>query len=436
LARALFGGDVEEERPVKKILVLCPNSWDKEALASERIREGREIIYDYEHLLDTPAEGLGTFDTFDFMRAIAGDYRDRGLAGVVGTGDYPGAILAAHVGKDLGLTVPDPKVVTLLSHKWHSREIQRRSAPEATPEYFALDPFEPLPENLPLPFPFFVKPVKGTMSVRARMVRDTKDLEAAVRTSPAELANYRAIFAPFQQLLDAYGDVNVPALHFIAESPLSGDQVTVDGFVQNGRAEIMGIVESIMYPGTYSFKRFEYPASFPKPVLERMAGIAKKVLEASGFDHACFNIELFYDRANDRIAIIEINPRMSYQFGDLYERVDGMNTYEVQLRLALGEPVRWSRGSGKDGAAASFVMRRFTDALCTRVPSEAEIEAVKSRFPGTTIKVLAKVGERLSEQDQDVGSYRYAIINMGAPDQTRLHGDYSVVERMLSFEFS
>src|SRR5262249_25010696 len=161
---------------------------------------------------------------------------------------------------------------------------------------------------------------------------------------------------PFQQLLDAYSDRKVPAHHFIGEAPLAGDQVTVDGFIQNGKATTMGTVDSIMYPGATSFERFEYPSSLPPEVQDRMCAISARAIEASGFDHSCFNVELFYDRERDQISIIEINPRISYQFADLYERVDGVNTYEVQLRLAIGDGVTWAPRRGKDGAAASFVM--------------------------------------------------------------------------------
>ena len=51
-----------------------------------------------------------------------------------------------------------------------------------------------------------------------------------------------------------------------------------------------------------------------------------------------FNIEMMYDAATDRIGIIEINPRMASQFADLYEKVDGTNSYT--------HPARYRRGRG------------------------------------------------------------------------------------------
>jgi biotin carboxylase len=423
---------------MKKILVLCPNVWDKEALSRREIRDRYDLVFAGEELLETPSLWKGIrFDLFRYMRALIDRFEADGLAGVVGTGDYPGSMMAAFVGKELGFPVPDPKAVTLLSHKYYSREIQRVATPEATPEFFTIDPFAPFQSNgrPRLAYPFFVKPVKGTMSIRARMVNEDRELRAAVKTSLKERFVLTMLLRPFQQLLDAYADRRVPAHHFIAEAPLCGDQVTVDGFVQGGKAQIMGIVDSIMYPGTMSFERFEYPSRHPPAVQDRMREIAARAIESSGFDHSCFNIELFYDRARERISIIEINPRMSYQFGDLYERVDGTNTYDVQLGLALGDPVEWSSGRGRDRVAASFVLRRFEDGRCVRAPSSAEITRIQEAFPGTTIKILARVGKRLSEQDQDVGSYRYAIINMGAKDREALEDAFREAKCMLAFEF-
>ena len=82
------------------------------------------------------------------------------------------------------------------------------------------------------------------------------------------------------------------------------------------------------------------------------------------------------------------------------------------------------------------VIRRFKDARVVRVPSTAEIEALERRFCGTTVKVLCEEGKRLSAQDQDVGSYRYGIVNMSGPSWDQLYADYAEAERALRFEFA
>ena len=127
---------------------------------------------------------------------------------------------------------------------------------------------------------------------------------------------------------------------------------------------------------------------------------------------------------------------MAGQFSDLYERVDGKSSFAVQLALATGQPVHWPRGSGADRVAASFVMRRFTDARVLKVPQAAELAAVAREVPGALIKILCAPGERLSDHDQDVGSYRYCIVNLAAPSRELLHARYAVIEKLLQFRFA
>jgi hypothetical protein len=228
----------------------------------------------------------------------------------------------------------------------------------------------------------------------------------------------------------------VAAHYFVAETPLSGDQVTVDGFVQRGEVTIQGVVHSFFYPGTTSFSRFQYPSPLPAEVQARMGEVVTRVIQRSGLDNTCFNVELFHDPASGRIHLIEINPRMSYQFCDLYERVDGTSSYDVQVRLALGQSARWTRGAGKDRAAASFVMRRFRDARVLAAPGDEQVRKVKERWPGTIVNLLAHAGERLSQHDQDVGSYRLAIVNMGASSVEALEAAWAEAEPMLPFDLA
>lgn len=419
----------------KRILVLCASSWDRKNLSSAN-HPGYEFVFAGDELIENPTliQGL-RFDILAYIRDAVARFEGHGFSGIIGTGDYPACMLAAGIASYLKLPSPNIRDVVLLSHKFYSREVQKTHAPEATPHYVPINPFQLNGKPDGLEYPFFVKPVKGTMSIRAQMVADPQELRRALKFSLRERVEKFLLLRPFQHLLRVYSDGLVPAHHFIAETPLKGVQVTVDGFVQHGRATVMGIVDSVMYPGTISFERFEYPSRLSASVQERMSAIAVRTMEGSRLDHACFNVEMFYDEEHDRIWIIEINPRMSYQFGDLYERVDGTNTYEIQLALATGRTPRWQKGQGNNRAASSFVLRRFTDAIPTRVPSADDIARVQERFPRTEVRILCTVGERLGAQDQDVGSFRYAIINMGALTKEQLHADYAAVKTLLPFEF-
>jgi hypothetical protein len=420
---------------VKRILMVCPGVWDEEALLRPEIAGRYEILREGAELVHNPSLLTAlTFDAFRWVRRTVARYRNGRIDGVVGTGDYPGCMLAAAVGE--GLSRPSPRLteVVHLSHKYYSREIQQRLVPEATPRFAAYDPLAWRAEP-PLAFPFFTKPVKGTMSIRARLVRSRAEFDESLRFSLRERIGKTLLLRPFEQLLRRTTDRRVPARWFVAESPLAGVQVTVDGFVQDGRATILGVVDSVMYPGTTSFMRFEYPSRLPAPVQARMADLAARLMAGSGFDHSCFNVELFWDEARDALHVIEVNPRMSYQFADLYERVDGTNTFDLQLALATGTPVCFVPRAGSHGAAASFVLRRFRDGRVRSVPTPEALSAAEKRFPGLRVKVLCRVGDRLSGHDQDVGSFRYGIVNLSAPTREALEADWAEVARLLRFDF-
>lgn len=419
-----------------KILVVCPTDWERTEIAKPELRSQFEFLICCGELHDSI--GLWNalrFDARSYLLDIASRYRDQKITGVLGTGDYPGCIFSAFLAQQLGLPAPSPREAVLLSHKYYSRQHQRQRVPEATPEFAQIDPFHPQ-KPASLDYPFFVKPVKGTMSIRAQMVRDADSFRRAVRLSLRDQLRGWTLLSPYAQLLRLYQSAPIPAYSFIAEAPLRGVQVTVDGFVQNRVSTVMGITDSIMYPGTMSFRRFEYPSSLPKSVQNRMIEIANRLMSGCDFDHSCYNIEMFYDDQDDSISIIEINPRMSYQFSDLFAQVDGVSSFSVQLALATGIPVIWRRGQGPFQVAASFVERLFHDAKVVSIPDENALANVEHRFPGTHIKILCAAGERLSDHDQDVGSYRYCIINMAAQSSQELQDHYEQVTALLPFVFA
>jgi hypothetical protein len=419
----------------KRILVVCPTSWEKAYIQSPTLQSRYEFASCCDDLFDSVrlSDAL-YFNVFSFLERELSRHRRGNFAGVLATGDYPGCMFGAYLAEKLGLVSAGVREATLLSHKWHSRRLQQKAASEATPAFALLNPLRPRkPDGFE--YPFFVKPVKGTMSIRARMVNNQDELGEALRFTWKEFFYNWVLLRPFVQLQRRYIENPTPFWSFIAESPLYGEQVTVDGFVRDEEVVINGIVDSIMYPGTISFKRFEYPSQLPQDVQKRMRAIAAQVIRASGLNHSCFNVEMFYDSSRDLISIIEINPRMSYQFADLYERVDGRSSFEIQLELSTGEKPFWTVGNGSHTHAASFVMRRFSDARAVKTPNAKELELVEKRFPGTRVETLCAVGDKLSNYDQDVESFRYCIVNMAANSHEELLRNYSEVEKLLTFQW-
>lgn len=144
-----------------------------------------------------------------------------------------------------------------------------------------------------------------------------------------------------------------------------------------------------------------------------MADIANLLMSGLGFDNGMFNVEMMYDARENRIAIIEINPRMSSQFADLYEKVDGTNAYEVLLDLGMGIVPTPKRRQGKYRFAASCVMRTFEDGLVAALPCEERLAEIERAYPDIRVEIHATAGRRLSDELQDGASYRYGIVSLG-----------------------
>jgi hypothetical protein len=152
-------------------------------------------------------------------------------------------------------------------------------------------------------------------------------------------------------------------------------------------------------------------------VQARMAEIATTLMEGLSFDNGLFNIEMMYEGETDCIAIIEINPRMASQFADLYEKVDGTNSYQVLLDIAQGREPQFRRKSGRYAFAASCVLRSFEDQVVAALPTEADLELLAGFYPDIRIELHGELGKKLSNELHDGSSYRYGIINLGGRDR-------------------
>jgi hypothetical protein len=299
----------------------------------------------------------------------------------------------------------------------------------------------PEPSHIPLPFPVFVKPVKSYLSILARRLETFQDLAGAIAEAPMRLGSVATMFDALigvSTLDKRFRDV--PASALLLEEPLTGHQVTLDGYAYQGQVIPLGIVDSVFFPGTLSFARFEYPSRLPPGVQERMGCIAQQVVAGVGLDRTFFNIEFFYRQEDDSIRIIEINGRMASQFAPLYRMLHGIDMYAMQLDMILGRDPGgtevWSPGRKIGGVAASFVLRRFEDGVVARAPSSEDLRRFDERFPDAFVEILVQEGERLSDELQDDESYRYALVDLCAGDWEELQAKYEEATMLLPFNFA
>jgi hypothetical protein len=171
----------------------------------------------------------------------------------------------------------------------------------------------------------------------------------------------------------------------------------------------------------------------PSPAQAAAYAIAERVMRTIGFDHGAFNVELFWQPATDTFQVIEINPRLAAQFGDLYEKVDGINPYSVLVDLCTGRTPHWTRGQGAYGAATSFVFREFNGAIKI-TPDKAQIAWLNTAHPDARLHTFIKHGNSRWRETKWLGNYRYAIVNLGGADRADLDRRFADVCGNISFE--
>ncbi|MFM9842796.1 MAG: acetyl-CoA carboxylase biotin carboxylase subunit family protein [Dongiaceae bacterium] len=395
-------------------------------------------------------EDLGDFAEADdpflcrpskFVREAVAEARRRfpHAAGVVAFDDYPASLLSLAVANRLKLPGASLQSALTASHKVWSRVFQRKAAGQSVPRFQIIDPSRDYrADDLKLAFPFWLKPVKGAMSFLGHRINNLEEFRAAQEKAQRELPPYARAFNEMLALSPAPINGRYSAVSgswLIAEELMSGHQCTLDGLMENGRFRLLGIVDAVRLPNRVSFARFELPSRLPRRVQQQMADIAGRVMLQLGYRHGLFNMEFFADPRGGEPKIIEVNPRLSPQFTDLYANVSGRSLYQHVVHAAAGLPIPAGADKSVFTYSASCVLRRADDCLVRRVPSQRRLRQVKKKIPGTDVVLTAEEGDRLSDLMQDSYSFRYGWINLGATSRADLRRRYLRALKMLKFDF-
>jgi biotin carboxylase len=421
------------------LLFLFSDGWDDAALASvATLREEFDVVCEGFDLFRFPENAnILWFDARRWLGKLVRKYRYRGVAGVVSTHEQYGALIAAMLARELGLPGTDPAAIVRAQHKYYARQALAHALPAANPEFrllpYAFGRTVVRNADAALPYPFFVKPVKAAFSVLTRRVDTAEDLQRHLTFHPWETHIIRRLVRPFADLMREVTAFDVHPEHMMAETLLDGVQINVDGWMDRGTIGFFGIVDAVMFPGTFAFQRFEYPSRLPQEAQRRAFALAEQTMRALGFDHGGFNVEMFWRPASDTLSIIEVNPRLAAQFGDMYEKVDGTSPYDVLVDLAVGRTPRWTRGQGRFGAAASFVFREFNGAVKI-APDRAQIDWLAATYPDARLHTYIKHGHSRWRETKWLGNYRYAIVNLGGHDREDLFRRFEDITGALRFE--
>jgi hypothetical protein len=362
---------------MRDILVLCPQERDLTAIEAARLAERYRI-----HFAGSDLDQIGpAFDPLAFVAECVEIPAD----GVIGSKDRS-ALLASLVASRRGLPGPDPGAILACQHKPTSRSLQALAAPEAVPGFALLDARPPR-----FGYPFFVKPVVGRLSQNAMRIDGPGDL---LFLHEADWYTTR-----YGQIAELAGFDSELVHGFLAEELLTGDEVTYEGYVHGGRVTTIGVTDSVKYPGTNSFERFEYPTVLSEGREAELEDVVKRVMPELGLDGGFFNVEFFVS-PGEAPRIIEVNARIASQFAPIVQALHGRSTYDALFELACGDDPGWRTGR-PNGVGVSYCMRVFEDAFVEAVPD-----------PEDGFELLVRPGLHLSDQGvNDAQSYRLFILN-------------------------
>jgi hypothetical protein len=361
------------------------------------------------------------FQMAPFVARMAKQANKRGWQAVTSSHEQFGALAAALLSERMGWPGTKPEAVLACQHKLFARQVLEQVAPEANVHHGLIDARygSPIPDGLP--YPLFAKPIKAAFSVLAKHVANHAELTAHTRFGWGERWVIEHLVEPFERIARQRLPNTSSAHRLMWEEPINAAQFNLDGYVFNGQAHAIGVVDSIMYPGSQAFMRFDYPSLLPDSIQARALDIAARFLKAVGFNHGLFNMEFFYDTASDRLTVIEFNPRLASQLADLYRRVEGLDLYAMALALAYGkDPASEARLAPSAGAAASFVFRHFDPLTAASMPNPNQTAQFHCNYPDGLLLQFPKDIKSLARDYKWLGSHRYGVMHLGGSDATDL----------------
>jgi biotin carboxylase len=386
-----------------------------------------------EELLE--AEHLDLRALLDKARRQIKDF-DGEVHGIVGYWDFPVSSMVPILCAELDLPGARLEAVVKCEHKYWSR-IEQQKVIDEHPRFGIVDIDGDAAVPPGLRCPLWLKPVKSASSELAFRAGDDREFTEAVEAIREGIDRIGQPFEFVLEQLDLPGEIaEVGGRACLAEEEVPGRQVTVEGYVFQGDVHVHGIVDSVTYPDSTSFLRFQYPSSVPSKVAERLEDLSRKVITQIGLDGSTFNIEYFWEPDSDALCLLEINPRHSQSHARLFENVDGVSNHQVMVQLGLGVEPTLPRDKGEYDIAAKWFLRRFSDGFVRRTPTAEEVEQIERDIPGVTVNIVAQEGERLSDlASQDSYSYELADIFVGGCDEDDLVAKYERCVEALRFDF-
>ncbi len=355
--------------------------------------------------------------------------------GIVGTHDSS-SIFAAVIAQETGKRFAPVSGIINSQNKYMCRRIQERTIPEHTPGYcLALDY---LRDPSQLATPFFIKPVRANISFGAHKIDSPEQLEYYIGHESMDIALFNRYYLDALAYNSSYHNaLNIASCNnFLCEELIQGDQVTVDGYVYQGKVSFFGTTKAVYYPRTNSFSHHEFPFAFSEELDTIIKKALSKLIPALGIDNSFFNVELRADEESKTFAIIEVNSRIAFQFAKTIESVTGFDPLRMLCDMAVGKkPEQKTAADSLFDLCYNFELHRFADAGILQTPTQIAYTEIEIKYPEVIVRNLIHENANLSDFKHNPESFRYCIIDIPGNSDEEIMMKFDEVVAMLGYKF-
>ncbi len=218
-------------------------------------------------------------------------------------------LVQAQVSEELGLPCYiDYRTARAVS----SKELMKKTFVEngiPTSKYVIMDHFDEAKIRC-LEYPLIIKPVDSYSSRGVRKVFEREELKAAFQAA-VEISRTKTA---------------------IVEEFVAGDELTVDVYVEGGRAHVLCISHIDKIPGNDRFVicRTRYPAQISEGLRDRIGTVAGKIAQAFGLKDSPMLIQLITD--GEKISVVEFCARTGG--GDKFRLIKLVSHFDVIKAVA------------------------------------------------------------------------------------------------------
>jgi carbamoyl-phosphate synthase large subunit len=212
---------------------------------------------------------------------------------------------------------------------------------------------------------------------------------------------------------------------YIIEEFIEGDEISVEGIVQNHTVEIIQLTDKMVTDPPYNVELGHIQPSRYEYLKEKIRSVLQKVVTDSGLNDCAIHPELKIK--DDEITIIEIGPRLGGDFitSHLVPLSTGINMEELVIKIATGTPFTLTM---KEMAAMVSYLNFETGCKVTNILS---LNNIRETFGHVVdYQFTLRIGESIPLITNSLNRYGHFIVQSAKAD-----GLISLAKEINSFIF-